>query len=259
MKKNGRIVVISGASSGIGKLLKKLFVQNGDTVIGLSRRAEGENDIALDVTDLNACEETVNKIKEKYGGVDILVNNAGVGISGAAEYLDPEDFDRVNRTNYYGVWNLSRTMLKIMGRGGKIVNISSACALFALPFRCVYCASKAAVNMLGYGMRMELKKSGICVVTVCPGDIRTEFTQNRIKNSEGGARYGGDVKKAAEKVDSRQHKRMAPEAAAKKIFRIASRKNGALYIVGVKYRFFYLAQRFLPTGAFLSVTNRLFN
>lgn len=252
------VVVISGASSGIGRELAELYRQRGDTVIGLSRRALGENDIVCDVTDLQSITAAVEQIKSRYEKVDVLINNAGVGASGATELLDWESAEMVMNTNYRGLYFLTRRVLALMERGGRIINISSACAFFPLPFRAVYCASKAAVNMLSHGLRMELKDAGIRVVAVCPGDIKSEFTENRVKDATTSARYADAPERAKNKVDGRNDKRMDVKKASKKIFKICVRKNGAVYIIGAKYKVFRFFQRILPESMFVAIIGKLF-
>lgn len=256
-KKEKKVVLITGASSGIGKGLKELFEKNGDTVVGLSRSDCGSGWRKCDVTDFEQVKFTVDAVGMEYGGIDILINNAGVGISGAVELTEDADYDRVMDTNVRGVFNVSRAAIKYMKEGGRIINISSTCALFALPFRSLYCAAKAAVNMISYGMRMELKDSGITVVSVCPGEIKTPFTKNRIKNFTTSERYGDRIERATNAIDSKQDKRMDVGVACRKIFRIATKKKGAMYIVGGKYRALNAVARFFSTSALLSATGSL--
>lgn len=259
MAKKGqkRVIVISGASSGLGAGLKRLYEQQGDVVVGLSRTDCGGNWIACDVTDRERVRAAVEEIGAKYGRIDVLVNNAGVGVSGAVELTTDEEYESVMKTNVDGVFFLSRAALRFMERGGKIVNISSTCALFALPFRALYCAAKAAVSMLSYGMRMELKDSGIDVVTVCPGEIKTSFTQNRRKNFQTNARYGNRVERAAAYIDGKEDKRMDCEKACCKIKKIIDGKRGATYIVGGKYKALRFISRFVSQNALLRATDSL--
>jgi NAD(P)-dependent dehydrogenase (short-subunit alcohol dehydrogenase family) len=256
-----RVVVISGGSSGLGKELTALFCAGGDRVIGLSRSNPDNfpGHIECDLLSLESIKKAVNAIKEEYGRVDILINNAGLGISGATEMLPDEKVQEVMDLDYLGALRLSRETLKLMGRGGKIVNISSACALFALPYRGVYCSAKAAMSMMSHSMRMELSKSGIRVVNICPGDVKTEFTANRLKFNETNDRYGDAPAKSAGYIDGRNDKRMPPLKVAKKIYKIALKRNGPQYIIGAKYKFFAFMQRLLPARWFLGIVNKIFN
>ncbi len=258
MKNNiKRIVVISGCTSGIGEQLCRLYRADGHTVIGLARSASGD-DIAVDVTDENALTAALDGIAEKYGRIDTVIACAGGGLSGATELLPTEEIERQMALNFGGALGLVRHALKYMHRGGKAVFISSACALFALPFRAMYCASKAAVNMAAFGLYMELKKHGICVSSVCPGDIRTNFTANRVKFGDGGERYGDEPSVSARKIDSREHKRMDPVKASKKIYKCCVKCRKPLYIVGFKYKMLNFLRHVLPQKLFLDVTAKLF-
>lgn len=256
-RKEKRVVVITGASSGIGRELKAMFEAAGDDVLGLSRTSCGEGWRECDVTDSERVRAAIDAIGREYGRIDILINNAGVGISGAIELTEDDDYEKVMKTNVDGVFNVSRAAIKYMKRGSKIVNISSVCALFSLPFRSLYCAAKAAVNMLSFGMRMELKSSGISVVAVCPGEIKTGFTKHRIKNFATSERYGDRIERATESIDRKEDKRMDCKDACKKIYRIATKKRGAMYIIGFKYKLLNFVSRLVPVGAMVSATGSL--
>lgn len=253
-----RTVVITGTSDGIGKALKALYLAAGDTVVGLCRHPEA-GDVYCDVSDPASVRKAFEEVGARCGRIDLLVNNAGLGISGATELIDPDKARYVFEVDYFGVFECCREALKRMGAGGRIVNISSACALFALPFRTVYCAAKAAVNMLSEGLRMELAAGGITVVTVCPGDVKTGFTKNRIKEKTVDERYGDASERAAAKIDAREHKRMDVKKVARTIKKICDKKSGPLYIVGGKYKFLYFLKRVFPERLFLYATNRMFN
>ncbi|MCM1367832.1 MAG: SDR family NAD(P)-dependent oxidoreductase [Roseburia sp.] len=255
-KRSARVVVISGSTSGIGKALAEMYRQSGDTVIGMARTAVGD-DIAVDVTDTEALIRAVDGVGQKYGRIDTVIACAGAGLSGATELLPTEDIERQIDLNFTGAVTLAQAALKYMEKGGHVAFISSACALFALPYRAMYCASKAAVNMAAYGLYMELKSFGIKVSTICPGDIKTEFTRNRVKRS-GGGRYGDAPERAAQKIDSREHKRMELDRAAKKIYKHCNKCGKPLYIVGAKYRVLNFLRHVLPQKLFLNVTAKIF-
>lgn len=252
-----RIVIVSGCTSGIGKELCRLYRERGDTVIGMARTADGE-DVAVDMTDLDAVRAAVDAVAARYGRIDSVVACAGAGLSGATELLPIEEIERQTALNYTGAVNLVQCALKHMDKGGSVAFISSACALFALPYRAAYCASKAAVNMAAFGLYMELRKRGIRVSSVCPGDIQTGFTKNRIKYADGGTRYGDAPARAAQKIDGREHKRMRLQPAAKKIFKCCVKCKKPLYIVGFKYKLLNFLRHVLPQKLFLDVTGKLF-
>ena len=146
-----QVVVISGSTSGIGKELCRLYREAGHTVVGIARTAVSP-DIAADITDYDAIRAAVDGIAETHGGIDVVIACAGAGLSGATEMLPLDKIEAQTDLCYTGAVNLVQAALKYMKSGGKVVFISSACALFALPFRATHCASKAAVNMVAFGM-----------------------------------------------------------------------------------------------------------
>lgn len=258
-KTSGKVIVITGGSSGIGKYLVDFFAPD-NTVVSLARRAEtDERNIRCDVSDPASVDAAFGIIKERYGRVDILVNNAGYGASGATEFMPDEEVERLFAVNFMGVYRCIKAALPLMEKGGRIVNISSACALFPLPFRGFYCASKAAVSMLSHSVRAEVAPYGIAVTAICPGDIKTEFTANRVKNFATDERYGERIRKADEHIAAREHKRMGLGYAGKKIAKIVSkRRYKPMYIVGKKYKFLYALCRLFPLGAVLRATGGMF-
>ena len=260
MKKiSGKVIVVTGGTSGIGKHFVDFF-RDGNTVINLARSVEADDyDIKCDVSVESEVIEAFKLIKEKWGRVDILINNAGYGVSGATEHLKDEEVSRLFEVNFMGVFRCAKYALPLMEKGAKIVNISSACAIFPLPFRGMYCASKAAVSMLSHSLREEVKPYGIDVTAICLGDTKTEFTKNRVKNFTTSERYGDRIKLADEHIAKREHKRMSVDYAASKIEKIIMKKKyKPFYIVGAKYKFLYALYRIFPLNIILSVTGKMF-
>lgn len=256
-KSKPRVVIISGSTSGIGKELCRLYRERGDVVVGMARSADGD-DIAVDMTDSDAVAAAVETVAARYGRIDTVIACAGAGLSGATELLPISEIEKQTALNYTGAVKLVQCALGHMGAGANAVFVSSACALFALPYRAAYCASKAAVNMAAFGLYMELRKRGVRVSSVCPGDIQTSFTKNRVKYGDGGERYGDAPTRAADKIDGREHKRMDVARASKKIFKCAVKSKKPLYIIGAKYKALNFLRRILPQKLFLDVTAKIF-
>ena len=256
-----KTAVITGASSGIGRVIASKLRSYGYQVICVSRTRpdiEAADFFECDLSNEEKTKETAEKIAEKYEKIDLVINNAGLGISGATELLPMESVRYVMEVDYFAPLVFTRELIPYIPRGGKIVMISSACALFPLPYRGVYCSAKSALNMLSFGLRMELSSSGITVVSVCPGDIRTEFTKNRMKYTESNDRYGESVLASQNKIDNREHKRMNAEKAGAKIAKIAAKKKGAMYIIGGKYKLLYFLSKILPERLMLKATQSMF-
>lgn len=258
---NKKVVVITGASSGIGKALYEKFEKNGDVVINLSiNQSSQKNSIQCDISKSEQVKIAFEKIQEKYNKIDLLVNNAGFGLSSITELVTPEKAQAIINTNFLGSLYCSQEALKLMKSNTRIVNISSATAFFPLPYRTLYCASKAALSSLSQGMRMELSHAKIDVVSICPGDTKTTFTANRVKNFETTSRYQNRQKKATEKLDSKVDERMSVEYVSKKIYNICNKKKTKpQYIVGAKYKVFYFFQRIIPINLFNKILEKLFS
>ena len=190
-----KVVLITGASSGIGAAIARLFAQEGARVALAARSAEklrslaaslGQNafPVPADMADPAAVRRMVAATVERFGRLDILVNNAAVGIYGPASTLSPEQFEKVIATNWLGPLHAIQSAVPHMRKqgGGQIINISSVAGKVGIPWMGIYCATKFALNALSDSLRMELAADRIQVITVCPGRIRTPFMQNAFRD-----------------------------------------------------------------------------
>jgi len=181
------IVWVTGASRGIGHAIASHLAERGEMVVACARTLplglpSNAWPVSLDVTDEHAVRQLRDRILERYGRIDALVNAAGIGMIGAIENTSEAEAKAVIDTNVFGVFNTCRQAAPVMRRQGhgKIINITSMAAQMALPFRGVYCASKFAVEGLSESLSQELRGSGVHVVIVEPGDVRTEINHHRI-------------------------------------------------------------------------------
>lgn len=262
MKNQVRNVVITGGTSGIGLACVQFFKNKGYNVIVLARKNPNnlENFYACDVSDEEQVMKTFEEIGAKYPYIDVLINNAGFGLSGATELVNNKDIHSLFNVNFFGVVNCYKYALPFIRKGGTVINVSSVCAFFPLPFRGYYCASKAAVNLISYSMKMECAPFKIKVTSVCPGDTKTNFTKNRVKSFETNERYGNRIKSAAENIDSKQEKRMSPEIVAKQIYKVSKKKNPKPYvIVGAKYKVLNFFSHLVPLSWLLHFTEKFFS
>lgn len=256
MRIEKRTVVITGASSGIGKGLKERFEKKGDIVIDIS--LDGV-DYKCDVGDDAKLKAVFDDIYLNYGEIDILVTCAGYGISGAVELL-PEDATRKQfDVNFFGTANACKYALPIMKKKSKIVIISSATALFPVPFKTYYCASKAAVNSFAQGLKMELSKTQIDVTSICPGDIRTNFSKNRDKRYDTNERYGKSIELSTKPTEKTEKRRMNPDYAINKIMKVIEKKKfKPQYIIGKQYHLFYAFKRLVTTNFLNKCITKIF-
>ena len=259
--KKVRNIVITGGTSGIGKACLEKFLSSGDNVIVLARKNPDKlkNFVKCDVSNFEEVKNAFLEIKKQFDTIDVLISNAGYGLSGAIELVDNKEIEGLFDVNLFGVVNCYKCALPLMKKGSLIINMSSACAFFPLPFRGLYCSSKSAVNMLTYSMKMECEPFGVKVCAVCPGDVKTNFTKNRIKNFDTNDRYADRNKNATSKVDGREEKRMKPEKVANLVYKVSKKSRvKPYYIVGFKYRALKFAMRFLPLSSLLFFTSKIF-
>jgi NADP-dependent 3-hydroxy acid dehydrogenase YdfG len=182
---SGDPVLITGCSSGIGKVTARRLVEAGHTVYATARRPEtladlasaGARTLALDVTDDASMTAAVKAVEAEHGAVGTLVNNAGYGLYGPVEEVAMSDVRREFETNVFGLGRLTQLVLPGMRarRRGRIVNISSMGGRLVFPTGGWYHASKYAVEALSDALRVEVAPFGVTVVLVEPGLIRTEF------------------------------------------------------------------------------------
>jgi NAD(P)-dependent dehydrogenase (short-subunit alcohol dehydrogenase family)/pimeloyl-ACP methyl ester carboxylesterase len=256
----GRLVLVTGAGSGIGRATALAFAEAGARVIAVDRDAESALRTAelamrsgapaawaetVDVSDAQAMEKLADKVAAEHGVVDVLVNNAGIGLSGSFFDTTPEEWQKVLDVNLMGVVHGCRLFGRQMterGQGGHIVNVASAAAFLpsrALP---VYGTSKAAVLMLSECLRAELAGQNIGVTAICPGFVNTNITST--------ARFAG----AGPEEEKRLRKRAArlyglrnypPEKVARAILKAVTR-NDAVVPVSAEARAARLISRLSP-------------
>lgn len=195
-----KIVLITGASSGIGKASALLFLQKGykvyatapttNTMIDL--KLKGANVLQLDVTNSENCTQVINLICNESERIDILVNNAGFGLYGAIEDVSLADARQQFEVNLFGLMQLTQMILPKMrkNREGRIINISSILGKITLPMGGWYHASKYALEGITGCLRQEVRSSGIKVILINPGAIESEWagialskTKENSKNS----------------------------------------------------------------------------
>lgn len=185
MTKPQRTVLITGASSGIGKATAQLLLLHGWKVIAAARKTDAMNDLCasgaeifpLDITDIQSRQSLVTHVHEQFGVLDALVNNAGFGEVGPIETMPLQTAQNLFEVNVFGLIGLTQMVLPKMRKHGKgrIINVSSIAGRFVTPGSGWYAASKYAVEALSDALRLELHQFGIQVVIIEPGLIATGF------------------------------------------------------------------------------------
>jgi short-subunit dehydrogenase len=199
MELDGKVVVVTGASMGIGEALTKIFVAQGASVVMLSRdtgRAEAartrigcpERTVALscDVRNSEEIDRVLALTLHHFKRVDIWINNAGHGLFDSVAQTDMQACHELFETNFFGAMSAMQAVIPVMKQqgAGTIINISSVAGHIPLPFHASYSATKFALNAIGKAAGVELKKDGVHVLTVCPGYVRTAFSENAVRGNE---------------------------------------------------------------------------
>ena len=251
-----KVVLITGASSGIGKAIAYYLAERGYIVYGTSRTPKMAKDgkvhmIPLDVTEAASISQAIQTILKDQNRIDYVINNAGMGITGPLEETPDHEIKRVFETNYFGPLEVIKTVLPIMRsqRSGMIINVTSIAGYMGLPYRGIYSATKGALGITTEAYRMELKEFNIKMTTVAPGDFATNIAAGRyhapiLDKSPYKKNYGNTLQLMDEHVDAG----MDTQIMAKVVHRIMESKNPKVhYRVGFfMQKFSIVLKRMLP-------------
>jgi NAD(P)-dependent dehydrogenase (short-subunit alcohol dehydrogenase family) len=254
------VVLITGASTGIGFACAKTLSSAGYSVYGTSRNPSGEDQgfkwLRMDVADEESVRNAIQKLLDKEGRIDIVVNNAGIGYGGAVEDTSLDEAKATLETNFFGVLRVCHAVLPVMRSQGKglIVNMSSIGGLVGLPYVALYSASKYAVEGMTQALRLEVNPFGINVVLINPGDTATDFTQNRrlCQQSGEGSAYYEQFQRTLAIIEKNEIEGSSPERVAKVLLRVvSSAKPKRRYIAGNLFeRLAVILRRYLPESVF---------
>ncbi|WP_439130934.1 SDR family oxidoreductase [Polaribacter sp.] len=251
-----KTVLVTGASSGIGKAIATFLQQKGYQVYGTSRNPKNPKNysfelIALDVLNVDTIKSAVESIIQKEGRLDVLVNNAGMGITGPLEDTPTDEMRAVFNTNFFGAIDVMKAVLPQMRKqkSGIIINVTSIAGYMGLPFRGVYSASKGALELITEALSMEVKNLGIDVTNIAPGDFATNIAAGRyhtpvLENSAYREKYQENL----DLMDAHVDQGMPPLEMAKAVYKIINTKQPKLhYKVGdFMQKFSIILKRILP-------------
>jgi NAD(P)-dependent dehydrogenase (short-subunit alcohol dehydrogenase family) len=276
MANNQRVVLVTGASSGIGKCCAEYLSQQGFRVYGTSRRTDSTESeqgpsntnlfqmIQMDVTDESSVKNGVDTIIARESRIDVVVNNAGIAIIGSLEDTTIEEAKSQLETNFFGALRVCRAVLPVMRRQstGYIVNISSIGGIIGLPFQSAYCASKFALEGAMETLRLEVRPFGIHVVLIEPGDFQTDITRHRQKAAEStrNSDYRDTFQKVVRLVEIGEREAPTPEPIARLINKIIHMNSPRLhYTVGkISQRIAVPLKKILPSRLFESLIQNSF-
>ncbi len=266
-------ILITGASSGIGKETVRYFASRGWKVAATMRNVSRAGDLlnmpgvavySLDVTQPHNVDETIQKAWDDMGGIDVIVNNAGYGALGILEGASDDQIIRQMDTNFLGTLRVIRNILPLMRKRGKgvIINISSIAGRMGLPLYSLYHASKYAIEGLTESLFFEVHPFNIKVRLIEPGPVRTEFN-GRSKEEllpPDDQRYVAISQKVTRFYNATFNYASQANRVAAKIYKAATSKGSRLrYPVGFQTKLFLLIYRLLPEAWFRRVIRFFIN
>ncbi len=262
------VILITGASSGLGKACAGYLASKGFIVYGTSRKASEStviNMLAMDVTRPDSVQQAVQSIIDKHGRIDVLINNAGMGIGGALELATPEEIQLQMQTNFIGTVNVCNAVIPHMRNngGGKIINLSSIGGVMGIPFQGFYSASKFAVEGYSETLSLELHPFNIKVVLIEPGDFATGFTANRVMSeaTKNSPHYRNQFAKCMAIIEKEENGGQQPEKLAKVIHKVIKAKHPKFrYKVGNLLQVnFARAKAFIPSRTYQALLRIFYN
>ncbi|WP_342362236.1 SDR family oxidoreductase [Terrarubrum flagellatum] len=272
-----RTLLITGASSGIGKATAKLFAARGWNVAATMRRPEDADDLSsdpnilvarLDVEDRASIEEAIAATLARFGSIDALVNNAGYGQYGLFEALPREAILRQFNVNLFGVMDVTRALLPHMRarRCGVIINIGSGAGIFTLPMATMYCASKFALEGFSESLSYELASQNIAVKMVVPfsGVTATRFaetTRDRKASDSALSDYDAFIQQTGESFARlRTGLAISADDVARVIFEAATDGSDRLrYLIGDDFNGFVRARREMAEEDYIAFMRKRFS
>jgi NAD(P)-dependent dehydrogenase (short-subunit alcohol dehydrogenase family) len=245
----GHVILISGASRGIGLITARLLHERGHRVFGTARKPEASGFpfrmLPLDVTDGSSVRDAVAQVVAEAGRLDVLINNAGYDIYGAAEDTSLDELRAQMDANFLGAVRLTTAALPQMRRqgGGRIVTMSSVGGLLALPYNSAYAASKFALEGYSEALRYELLPAGIFVSLIEPGQVRTDTLDTSIRSADGA--HAQEVAERARALG--RSASLLPEEVARAVVRtVEARRPRLRYLVGGQARQVIWLKKLLP-------------
>ncbi len=258
MSKQRQVVLITGASSGIGKACAAHLHARGYRVYGASRRpVMGPFEtLSMDVDDDDSVEAAVMHVLSREGQLDAVVNNAGFGFAGAVEDTSVVEAKQQFETNFFGVLRVCRAVLpsfRKQGRG-RIVNVSSLGGVFGMPFSGLYSATKFALEGMSEALRLESRPFGVHVSLIEPGDFKSNFTAVRRTTVESrrNPAYREAFGRAMKAAERDEQNAPTPEPIARLVERILVTRSPRLrYSIGMpSQRIVVVLKRWLPAALF---------
>lgn len=264
-----KVIFITGASSGIGKAIGEYLSDKNYRVFGTSRNPERIKDskfplIKMDVNDTDSIRVAISEVIAQTERIDVLINNAGVGITGPIEETPESEIENAFSTNLFGPINVIKAVLPQMRKQGTghILNITSIAGYMGLPYRGIYSATKAALEITIEAMRMETLQFGIKMTNVAPGDFATNIAAGRyhapvLEDSPYKKAYSNTLELMDKHVEGGED----PLKMAKVVYKIINTPNPKIhYRVGAPMqKFSIVLKRILPDKVYENLLLKHYN
>ena len=263
-----RVVLITGASSGVGQATARLLAQRGFAVFGTSRNPSSTDSVpdiemlSLDVRADDSVRACVDAVVNRRGRLDILINNAGYELAGALEELSSEEARAQFETNFFGVVRMVNAVLPPMRQQqrGHIINVSSLTGLTAVPFMGIYSASKFALEGYTEALRQEVRPFNIHVSLTEAGFLRTPMMNHRQVGARRMTEYDPWRQRALNAIRASEEAAPGPELVANTLLEIISASSPRLrYLIGPQAKSVTRLRRFLPAAMFEQGVRRSFS
>lgn len=229
-----KVILITGASTGIGKATAIYFAQRGWNVVATMRNIRHISDfdpypaimpVQLDVTDSECTKKAISEVLQKFSGIDVLFNNAGYALAGAFEATTDEQIRKQFETNLFGVMNVTRTILPHFRakKSGIILNTTSSGGIITFPLYSIYNSTKWALEGFMEALQYELKDFNIAIKNIEPAAVKSEFVQNISFASN--ADYEQYALKVQNNMIASYKNAPTPDVVAKVVFKAATDKR----------------------------------
>jgi short-subunit dehydrogenase len=263
-KVNKKVILVTGASQGIGFVVAEKLAIDGHEVIGVSRTSpKGKfhfHHEVMDVTDSQAITFTISNLLKRFHRLDVVINNAGIGIAGAIEETSLEAIERIFKINVFGLHQVVQASLPALKQSrGYIINIGSVAGDLTIPFQTFYSMTKASVATYSEGLANELKPFGIRVTNIKPGDTKSNFSTSRQTSMLDNSAYKERIKRSIQTMEKDEINGLPPQTVYTVIKKLILKRNPPIHVtVGLQYKSILLLKRLLPSRWVQAILYRMY-